>query len=218
MRIRRIAMVLIILSTLMALEAHAGVTRGSNPWEAPLFIIMESVTGPLGRSITAIAIAVAGFSWLFGGHERGMRTVLGLAIGIALTLGAVQVMDALEFGGRHSLTIEARERLDRPARGIPIHRSLVRPIHYAGCERESIGALLLTCVLIPAWVGLTLPTLTMALVLFLYGLSKLRKLTRDDPDFRIVRLRYYQLAPEYEPSADVDVEPLPTRVAVPLAG
>ena len=73
------------------------VDRG--PWEDPIFIIMQSVTGPLGRSITAIAIAVAGFSWLFGGHERGMRNVLGLAIGIALTLGAVQVMDALGFGG-----------------------------------------------------------------------------------------------------------------------
>ena len=84
---------------LTASPAFAGLTPGGNPWEEPLFIIMESITGPLGRSITAIAIAVAGFTWLFGGHERGMRNILGLAIGIVLTLGTVQVMDSLGFGG-----------------------------------------------------------------------------------------------------------------------
>ena len=97
---RTLVNVVFMLTTIfVATDAQAALTPGGNPWEAPLFIIMESVTGPLGRSITAIAIAVAGFSWLFGGHERGMRNVLGLAIGIALTLGAVQVMDALGFGG-----------------------------------------------------------------------------------------------------------------------
>jgi type IV secretory pathway VirB2 component (pilin) len=98
----RLCLTLFVIAGLWALaagDAHAATGGANHIWEFPLQILQRSIGGPLGRSVAAIAISVAGFSWLFGSHERGMSAVLSIAIGLAFVLGATQVILELGFPG-----------------------------------------------------------------------------------------------------------------------
>ena len=49
------------------------------------------------------------------------------------------------------------------------------------------------------------------------GIPELRRRTRQDPQFRLVRIRYHQLVREYESAADLDAQDPPVVASVPLA-
>ena len=112
---------------------------------------------------------------------------------------------------------EDRRAEERSLRTIPIHRSLVRPVLYAGCERESIGTLAIVCFATAVGSGFTGYALITAGGLFLIGLIALRRLSRHDADIRLVLVRYFWFDAEYAHAAEDDAEPRPIHPSVPTS-
>jgi type IV secretory pathway TrbD component len=102
----------------------------------------------------------------------------------------------------------------RVLRRIPIHRSLVRPVLYLGCERESIGVLAILCLGGAVGTGFTGYALVVLGGLFILGIAALRRLTRFDADIRLVLVRYLWLDAEYAHAAEEDAEPRPIHPSV----
>jgi len=92
-------LILVMLSVLTACPAYAVTGSSGHIWEETLFILQESITGPAGQSIALIAIAIAGFAWLFGSHQRGMQNLLALAVGLGMVLASASVLASLGFPG-----------------------------------------------------------------------------------------------------------------------
>lgn len=103
---------------------------------------------------------------------------------------------------------------ERALRCVPIHRSLVRPVLYAGCERESVGTLAIVCFATAVGSGFSGPALITAAGLFLVGLGALQRLSRHDPNIRRVLVRYFWFDREYAHAAEVDAEPRPIHPSV----
>lgn len=79
-----LAMVVILLfSASSALAAGSGM-----PWETPLNMILNSVTGPVAKAIGAIAIAATGLALAFGEGGGGFRKILQIAFGLSIAFTA----------------------------------------------------------------------------------------------------------------------------------
>jgi len=100
----------------------------------------------------------------------------------------------------------------RELRRLPIHRSLVSPVQYVGCQREMLGLLVLFCLWVVFSVGLSVVGLVLGGTILVAGVRRLRRLTRADAQFPFVYARYYRLADEYEAEADIDT-PVPAAPA-----
>ena len=96
----RIAFSLVILFfvALSPHDAHASLSSGL-PWEEPLNILFNSLSGPVARIIAALAIVITGLYFMLGEPGRAGQRLVGGAFGIALALGSVSVLGALGFGG-----------------------------------------------------------------------------------------------------------------------
>jgi len=92
----------------------------------------------------------------------------------------------------------------RELRRLPIHRSLVSPVQYVGCQREMLGLLVLFCLWVVFSVGLSVVGLVVGGTILVGGVRRLRRLTRADAQFPFVYARYYRLSDEYEAEADID--------------
>ncbi len=79
-------------------DAHASLSSGL-PWEEPLNILFNSLSGPVARIIAALAIVITGLYFMLGEPGRAGQRLVGGAFGIALALGSVSVLGALGFGG-----------------------------------------------------------------------------------------------------------------------
>ena len=71
-------------------SAWAGAAGGGLPWEAPLQMVANSLTGPVALAVSLIALMVAGGTLVFGGElsefaRRSCDAVLAIAF---LVLGA----------------------------------------------------------------------------------------------------------------------------------
>lgn len=77
--------------------AHASTLVTGLPWEPVLTLILESITGPVARVVSAIAVVVTGLTWMMGEHGRGARHLFGVAFGVSLALGALSFLEALGF-------------------------------------------------------------------------------------------------------------------------
>ena len=62
-----------------------------------LTLILESITGPVARVVSAVAVVVTGLTWMMGEHGRGARHLFGVAFGVSLALGALSFLEALGF-------------------------------------------------------------------------------------------------------------------------
>ena len=94
-----------ILTALVALAmlpaaAHATSTGGAPmPWTAPLQALLDNLTGPTARIVGALAFVVGGAMWAFTRHEEGARRFAQAIIGIAIMIGAANIVAALAFSG-----------------------------------------------------------------------------------------------------------------------
>ena len=106
---------------------------------------------------------------------------------------------------------------ERALRRVPIHRSLIRPVLYGGCERESIGTLAIVCFATAVGTGFTGYALITVGGLFLVGLLGLQRLSRHDADIRLVLVRYFWFDAEYAHASEDDAEPRPVHPSVPTS-
>lgn len=75
----------------VALAASEGL-----PWEDSVETLVNSLTGPVGKGITVVAICFTGGMLAFGSELSGIAKA-GLSVGMAgsLIMGAVQIVDTL---------------------------------------------------------------------------------------------------------------------------
>lgn len=67
------------------------------PWEAPLQLVVDSLTGPVARAAAVIAIVVAGAAIMFSEGGSGVRKLAFVGLGIAIMFAAVSFF--LDFFG-----------------------------------------------------------------------------------------------------------------------
>jgi type IV secretory pathway VirB2 component (pilin) len=93
--------VMTTLGLAQATAALAGTSGGGGtmPWTQPLQTLLNDITGPTGKILAGLAIAIGGAVWAFTRHEEGARRFGQAIVGIGLILGAVNLVGALGFQG-----------------------------------------------------------------------------------------------------------------------
>lgn len=87
-----------MLSPDVALAAPAGV-GAVMPWTGPLQSLLNNLSGPTARIIGALAFVVGGAMWAFTRHEEGAKRFGQAIVGIAIMIGAANIVTALAFVG-----------------------------------------------------------------------------------------------------------------------
>lgn len=82
---------------LTASNAFAALGGGTLPWDPTITTVQNDMTGTVAHGVTAAAIVLAGLGWAHGEHGSGIRKASAVGFGGAVSLGAVQAMNAL-FG------------------------------------------------------------------------------------------------------------------------
>src|SRR5918999_2796715 len=86
------------LSPDVALAAPAG-GGAPMPWTGPLQSLLNNLSGPTARIIGALAFVVGGALWAFTRHEEGAKRFGQAIVGIAIMIGAANIVTALAFVG-----------------------------------------------------------------------------------------------------------------------
>lgn len=81
---------------LLAASSDAGVAM---PWTGPLQSLLDNLSGPTARILGALAFVIGGALWAFTRHEEGARRFGQAIVGIAVMIGAANIVTALAFSG-----------------------------------------------------------------------------------------------------------------------
>jgi len=90
-----------LASVLLPHGALAASTGGGAvmPWTGPLQSLLNNLSGPTARIIGALAFVVGGALWAFTRHEEGAKRFAQAIVGIAIMIGAANIVTALAFVG-----------------------------------------------------------------------------------------------------------------------
>ncbi|MDQ6633826.1 MAG: TrbC/VirB2 family protein [Gemmatimonadota bacterium] len=69
------------------------------PWTGPLQSLLNNLSGPTARILGALAFVVGGAMWAFTRHEEGAKRFGQVIVGIAIMIGAANIVTALAFVG-----------------------------------------------------------------------------------------------------------------------
>ncbi len=96
-----VSAVLALASVLLPHIAFAASAGGGAPmpWTGPLQSLLNNLSGPTARIIGALAFVVGGALWAFTRHEEGARRFAQAIVGIAIMIGAANIVSALAFVG-----------------------------------------------------------------------------------------------------------------------
>jgi type IV secretion system protein TrbC len=72
---------------------------GAMPWTAPLQVVLNDLSGPTARVIAGLAFCIGGLMWAFTRMEEGGKRFAQVVIGIAVAIGAANIVNALAFTG-----------------------------------------------------------------------------------------------------------------------
>ena len=109
----------LILSLWITDLSLAATGSGSLPWESPLGMIKDSLTGPVAVLISLIAIVVCGVALIFGGDFSGfVRSLINVVIVISIVLGSSSLITRL-FGVSGALLREA-PKVDSTSQTFPL--------------------------------------------------------------------------------------------------
>ena len=92
---------LLVLSTLLPEIAYAAPAAGgaAMPWTGPLQSLLNNLSGPTARIVGALAFVIGGALWAFTRHEEGAKRFGQAIVGIAIMIGAANIVTALAFVG-----------------------------------------------------------------------------------------------------------------------
>ncbi|MGH9162293.1 MAG: TrbC/VirB2 family protein [Vicinamibacteraceae bacterium] len=88
-RTRQAHALLLAGTSLLAFPGLAAAQPGGQPWVDAANQLARLLSGPLASALVIIAIAIAGYLFMFG-EPGSKRTLAGVVFGGALALGAVQ--------------------------------------------------------------------------------------------------------------------------------
>ncbi len=101
-RVRLIASVALVgVFALVPQNAFAAPIGGGAimPWTGPLQSLLNNLSGPTARVLGALAFVVGGALWAFTRHEEGAKRFGQAIIGIAIMIGAANIVATLGFVG-----------------------------------------------------------------------------------------------------------------------
>jgi type IV secretion system protein TrbC len=96
---RRLTVLAVAVCLLTAPAARAGTGGADLPWNAPLQTVVDNLTGPTAKTVAALAFVLGGAMWMFTSHEQGAKRFGQALFGVAIVLGAVNLVNALGFQG-----------------------------------------------------------------------------------------------------------------------
>ena len=96
--IAALAAALLVLVPAVAAAAPAG-AGASMPWTGPLQSLLNNLSGTTARILGALAFVVGGAIWAFTRHEEGAKRFGQAIVGIAIMIGAANIVTALAFVG-----------------------------------------------------------------------------------------------------------------------
>lgn len=96
--IAALAVGLLVLVPDVASAAPAG-AGASMPWTGPLQSLLNNLSGTTARILGALAFVVGGAIWAFTRHEEGAKRFGQAIVGIAIMIGAANIVTALAFVG-----------------------------------------------------------------------------------------------------------------------
>jgi len=69
----------------------------SLPWDGPLTVLRNNLTGPFAASVSAIAFVAAGAALIFGGEDMSAiaKRILYVVLGVCIVVFGMQFMSAL---------------------------------------------------------------------------------------------------------------------------
>jgi len=90
-----------LASVLLPHAAFAASAGGGAPmpWTGPLQSLLSNLSGPTARILGALAFVVGGALWAFTRHEEGARRFAQAIVGLAIMIGAANIVSALAFVG-----------------------------------------------------------------------------------------------------------------------
>lgn len=96
-----VGVALALASVLLPHVAFAASAGGGAPmpWTGPLQSLLNNLSGPTARIIGALAFVVGGALWAFTRHEEGARRFAQAVVGVAIMIGAANIVNALAFVG-----------------------------------------------------------------------------------------------------------------------
>lgn len=99
MRKRHIFAIHLILAALLAmvLPDAAYATGGISDLATPLERVVGTITGPVGKAVSIIALCVTGLAYIFGRSEmsEGVKMLCGIVFGISFIAFATNIVNYL---------------------------------------------------------------------------------------------------------------------------
>ena len=87
-----------IVAIACATPAYAA--GSSMPWEAPLQSILESIQGPVAKTLSIIIIVATGLTMAFGETSSGAKKMLQIVFGLSIAFAASSFfLSFFSFGG-----------------------------------------------------------------------------------------------------------------------
>ena len=85
--------------TLLATQARA-TTSGGLPWDGPILILQNDLTGPVATGVSVVAFLAAGAALVFGEELGGIaKKALYVVLGVALVVMGNKFLSALGLTG-----------------------------------------------------------------------------------------------------------------------
>src|SRR6185437_3008166 len=86
---------------LLATSTSAALAAGTDmPWEAPLQNILDSIQGPVAKSLAVIIIIITGLTLAFGETSGGFRRLIQIVLGLSIAFAASSFfLSFFSFGG-----------------------------------------------------------------------------------------------------------------------
>jgi len=93
------ALFAVCLALPRVLVAATTAAAADMPWTGPLQSLLDNLSGPTARILGALAFVIGGAMWAFTRHEEGARRFGQAIVGIAVMIGAANIVSALAFSG-----------------------------------------------------------------------------------------------------------------------
>ena len=89
-RNRRLLNLLVLVSLLSAIPAHAQAT-GNDPWDNAVNVLKTAFTGTIATGLSLVAIVVGGLMFAYG-EGQSKKMLAGIVFGIGMAVGAVNFL------------------------------------------------------------------------------------------------------------------------------
>lgn len=98
MKVRHVIAAMAVLPVFIG---HAALAAGTDmPWEAPLQNILDSIQGPVAKSLAVIVIIITGLTLAFGETSGGFRRLIQIVLGLSIAFAASSFfLSFFSFGG-----------------------------------------------------------------------------------------------------------------------